>query len=95
MPNGDPIGELREEVDRWKRAHQIACANIAELSSQRAKLTGSLTHGLLLIDALLTEMRLANVTPSATVIVSKAEFERQMRILLGHDRDEKPVPAGD
>lgn len=57
-----------------------------ELASQRARLTAALTHALFLIDQLLTEMRLANVTPSAQIIFSKAEFDRQMRILLGHER---------
>lgn len=55
---------------------------ILQLRSERAILLGVLTHGIMLLDQLMTEMRLANVTPSAGIIFSKAEFDRQMRILL-------------
>lgn len=86
MPNGDDIAELRDEVDRWKRAHQIACANIAELSSQRAQVVAALTQAILLLDQLMTEMRLANLAPSAGLIFTKAEFDRKMKTLLGQDK---------
>lgn len=56
---------------------------ILQLRSERAVLLGVLTQALILSDQLMTEMRLANVTPSGPVVFSKAEFDRQMRILLG------------
>lgn len=64
------------------------------LRSQRAQVMGILVHGMMLLDQLLTEMRLANVTPSAQVIFSKAEFDRQIRMLLGAKQDDPDGTPG-
>ena len=82
----DLITEHREEASRWKRAHDIACQNIADLHTHNSKITDAIAQALLLIDQLLTEMRLANVTPSAGVIFTKAEFDRRMKVLLRQDK---------
>lgn len=82
----EALRQAQDEVERWKQAHTIACENIAQLNDQRASLMEVLTHGLLLLDQLLTEMRLANVTPSSPIIVSKAEFDKAMRKLLAGNK---------
>lgn len=58
-----------------------------ELRRQHKQFTRMLATAIALIDQLMTEMRLANVVPSAGVIFTKAEFDRQMRILLGRQDD--------
>lgn len=85
-PLNQELDDLREEAARWKRAHVIACSNITELNDQRALLTEALNNATILLDQLLTEMRLKDVTPSPGVIVVKAEFDRAMRKLLGHEQ---------
>ena len=85
---GDPI-EQSQDVVRLQRAYQIACMNLTELGTQRTMLVDALNTATILLDQLLTEMRLANVAPSSGVIITKAEFDAAMRKLLGRDR----VPA--
>jgi homogentisate 1,2-dioxygenase len=84
------IERLGIEVKRWKTAHNIACFNLTELNHQRALLMEALTNAMILLDRLLTEMRQANVTPSAGVIVHKAEFDRAMtKLLTSREKEEK------
>ena len=80
-----PIEESQDLV-RLRRAYQIACVNIVELGDQRQMLVNVLGDALHLMDQLLTEMRLANVAPSAGVIITKAEFDQTMRKLLSRDQ---------
>lgn len=84
----EPV-EQSQDLVRLRRAYQIACLNITELGDQRQMLVNVLSEALHLMDQLLTEMRLANVAPSAGVIVTKASFDQTMRKLLGHVREEQ------
>lgn len=78
--------EQDPDITRLRRAYQTACLNITELTDQRQALVDALATSMYLLDQLLTEMRLANVTPSAAVIITKADFDRAIRRLLGHDQ---------
>lgn len=80
---------LQTEHDRLQTAYKVACFNVTELTDQRTKLTDALNTALFLLDQLLTEMRLANVTPSAGIIVSRADLDRAMRKLFGRDRPQE------
>ena len=77
--------ELDPDITRLRRAYMIACVNIADLTDHRTMLTEVLVTATILLDQLLTELRMANVTPSPGVIVTKAEFDKTMRRLLGRD----------
>lgn len=85
MGTGEYHTAMSEQISEAEHAQDIADLT-NELRRQHAQFVGLLTHALLLLDQLTTEMRLANVTPSAQIIYSKAEFDRQMRILLGRDK---------
>jgi hypothetical protein len=78
---------MREERDRVQAGYNIAVRSLAEINLQRQQLTEALNTATLLLDQLLTEMRLANVTPSAKIIVTKANYDRAMRKLLGRTQD--------
>lgn len=86
MSDDDLPIEQDPDVARLRRAYQIACLNITELNDQRAALTDALTTVMYLLDQLLTEMRLANVAPSAGIIIAKADFDRAMRKVLDRDQ---------
>ena len=81
-----------EEITRLKKSFQTACANIAALNDQRQALTAALDTATLLLDQLLTEMRLANVTPSQGIIFTKAAYDQAMQKLLRRARTGPPVP---
>lgn len=76
------------DIARLRRAYHMAVTNLTELTDQRTMLTDALNTALFLLDQLLTEMRLANVAPSAGVIISKADLDRAIRKLLGRGRPE-------
>jgi septal ring factor EnvC (AmiA/AmiB activator) len=85
------IERLEEDTKRLTRSYNIACYNIAELSEQKTELNSqkkmlgeALNTATLLLDEMLTEMRLANVTPSAKMIYSKAQFDQAMKKLLSY-----------
>ena len=59
---------------------------IIVLRDQLVSTMKTLEQAVLLIDQLMTEMRLANVTPSAGIIFTKASFDQKMRLLLAKDR---------
>jgi hypothetical protein len=79
----EDVADLIDQCRRNDNALRLACQNLAELGSQRARLMAALVSAHVLLDHLLTEMRTADITPSAGVIVHKAEFDRAMRELLG------------
>jgi hypothetical protein len=81
------LEEMREERDRLQAGYNIACRNLLEMNERNGTLTDALNTATLLLDELITEMRLANVTPSAKIIVTKANFDRAMRKLLGRTQD--------
>lgn len=87
------VAEIIAECERWKRAHTMACQNITQLNDEKQDLTRALEQSMLMIDKLLTEMRLANVTPSAGLIVTKAAFDQAMRKVLGSQDEQSPVPS--
>jgi hypothetical protein len=78
----DPV-EQSKDLERLRRAYQMACVNITELTDQRQKLTNALDGAMLLIDQLLMEMRSKGVEPSPQIISFKAGFDKGMRELLG------------
>lgn len=86
----EPV-EHSNDLARIKTAYRIACSNITELTDQRGKLTNALDGAIMLVDRLLTEMRDKGVEPSPQIIAFKAGFDKGMRELLGHDRNE---PSG-
>jgi hypothetical protein len=91
--NGDPKEpvEQSQDIARIKKAYQIACMNLADLNDQRQKLTNALDGAMALINQLLMEMRNKGFEPSPQIIAFKAGFDKGMRELLGHDRDD-PKP---
>ena len=96
MPNGNEpvpaqagIAELEAEVARWKRAHQVACVSITQLNDQREDLRRALTNACDLINAMLDEMRVADVTPRTGLLIQKLEFEKAMRKVLGYDQPDR------
>jgi hypothetical protein len=74
--------ETDQKVSRLNTALTIAGQNIVTLNDQRAALTGALNEGLLLLEALMGEMRAKGFEPSAPVVVAKARFDQAMRRLL-------------
>lgn len=97
----DRIARLEEDAKRITRAYGIACYNITELNDQKNLIGAALNTATLLLDEALTEMRLANVTPSAKMIYSKANFDQAMKKLIGYDPrrpsayQDDPAPAGE
>jgi hypothetical protein len=86
----EDVQALIDKITRLDRAYKIACYNITELTDQRNMLGEALSTATLLLDEALTTMRVANVTPSAQMIYTKANFDQAMKKLLGHARqDEK------
>jgi hypothetical protein len=80
--------EHSQDLARIKRAYQMACVTITELSDQRQKLSTALDSALMLLDRLLAEMREQGVTPSPQIIAFKAGFDQGMRELLGQREGE-------
>lgn len=85
----DEVKRLEEDAKRLTRAYNIACYNVAELSEQKGMLGDALQTATLLLDEIMTEMRLANVTPSAKMIYSKANFDQAMKKLLRYEPPER------
>lgn len=81
----DRIAQLEQDAKRVTRAYGIACYNITELNDQKNLIGAALNTATLLLDQVLTEMRLANVTPSAKMIYSKANFDQAMKKLISYD----------
>lgn len=79
------IAQLEQDAQRLTRAHGIACYNITELNDQKNMIGAALNAATLLLNEALTEMRLANVTPSAKMIYSKANFDQAMKKLISYD----------
>jgi hypothetical protein len=79
-----------QDYDRLKAAYNIAVFNltekndeVAKLKEQRAQLTFTLEKSLKLVEFLLTEMRVAGVTPSSQAVFTKAALDQAMGTLIG------------
>jgi Tfp pilus assembly protein PilO len=90
--HSEDIEDLTAEIARVRKSFQIACINVVALTDQRTALTAALDRATLLLDQLLTEMRLANVTPSSGVIFHKAGLDQAMHKLLALKPPPKPEP---
>jgi hypothetical protein len=104
--HSEDIEDLTAEISRLTTALRIAGVNIVEmndknaaLNEKNAELTAALTHGLLVMDALITDLRAAGGQISPMLEASKAAFDQTMKRVLGEDRsfrsitekpDEKP-----
>ena len=81
----EDVQALIDKITRITRAYRIACYNITELTDQKNMLGDALNTATLLLDEALTTMRVANVTPSAKMIYTKANFDQAMKKMLGYD----------
>jgi hypothetical protein len=91
MSNGDDDSPRDVELSqndpaRLRVALHIATQNLIRITRERQEerkvLVAALETALILLDQLLTEMRIAGVTPSAGVVVTKAKFDAAMRKIL-------------
>jgi|SRR5215467_10097877 len=78
-----------QDYDRLKRAYNIAMVNlvglndeVALLKDQRTHLTLTLEKSLKLVEFLLTEMRVAGMTPSSQAVFTKAALDQAMSKLV-------------
>ena len=99
----EPI-EQSNDLTRIKRAYNMACMSLTELSDERTRLAAALKNtndqcqrlikaiegALLLIDQLLAEMRSNGVVPSPQIVAFKAGFDKGMRELLGKSELDEP-----
>jgi hypothetical protein len=90
MSENPPTGielDTAQDYERLKRAYNIACSNIAEINDHREKLTETLGRALTLVEHLLSEMRVAGVTPSSQAVFTKAGLDQSMRKLLRKEQE--------
>jgi len=82
-----------QDYDRLKAAYNITVRSLTKLNDevallkeQRAALTLTLEKALKLVEFLLTEMRVAGVTPSSQAVFTKAALDQAMSQLMGMGR---------
>jgi len=76
------IVERAADIDGLRRARDIACFNVADLTSQRTALTDTLHQAMQLIEYLIGDMRNAGVVPSVACGVAKKAFQDRMSKLF-------------
>jgi len=79
------IEDLTAEVKRKNDALRIAGINIVSLNEERAKLMATLTSATLMIDQLIGDLVATGAEPSIALRAAKAEFDADMKRLLGKD----------
>jgi len=92
--HSEDLEDMVDEVARLQTSLRIACENIAQLSDQRTQLSEALNTATLLIDQLLTDLRLAGGSPSQGLLIAKANFDVTMQRLLGHERTFRKIDEG-
>jgi hypothetical protein len=85
------LGEL-SELQRLGNALFIAGQNIVKLTEQRDKVTATLNAALVLVQAMMTNLRVRGVEPDPIVVTRKAQLDQTMRVLLGEDADDQSQP---
>ena len=75
------IAILRAERDNY-------CAEIERLNDRNAGLTVALDSACAMVNACLSELGLHDLTPSPGLLVSKLEFDKAMRKVLGKTEEE-------
>jgi hypothetical protein len=79
------IIDLINEIARGDESFKVACHNIVMLTDQNQKLKAAINTALILVEQAFGDMRHANATPTATLMIAKGNFDAQMKKLLGED----------
>jgi hypothetical protein len=74
-----------EKIARLQASLTIAGQNIVTLNEQCAALKATLHSTMLLIDNLITDLRVAGGTPSPGLLIAKQRFDATMKKLLGDE----------
>lgn len=80
--HAEDIQDLGAELERVEQAFKIACQNIVVLNEQREAFKGALNTAMIVIDQLLTDLRLAHGVPSKELIHAKLNLDVAMQKLF-------------
>ena len=93
--HSEDIEDLTAELKRREVGANLMAKMLAQKVETETLLGGALNTATVLIDQLMTEMHLANVTPSQGLILAHGNFVIQMQRLIGKAHGKKTIIANE
>src|SRR5262245_26831980 len=85
LEHKEDFEDLTAELKRREMAYKFMAQQVAQLVEEQTMLGAALNTATVLIDQLLSDLRLAGGTPTAGLIAAHDKFNQTMKQLLGHN----------
>lgn len=88
--HSEDLQDLSAEIKRSEMKYQLMSQQLAQHVQDNTIMKGALNTAMIMVDQLLTDLRLAGGTPSKELIHAKLDFDVAMKRLFKEDTDDPP-----